>query len=250
MPISEKIVHTVSEYIDTITPLKDRHSRLWFRGHSTEEYSLQPTVYREPYSWAAEEGLLHQFKARAARFISNPPSSDIEWLFIMQHHATPTRLLDWSENALVALAFAAQYRKSYHNGKNANVWCLDPIKLNSNIRFPLFEMEPIPNICESDDLRMMFENPRQNYPVAIIGPQNTDRIIAQRGVFTLFPNKESFSMDNIENAGEFLYRIVIPDECISSICDDLYYLGMTESTLFPELDSISKELKKDYESRC
>ncbi len=95
----------------------------------------------------------------------------------------------------------------------------------------------------------MIESPRQDYPVAIIGPQNTDRIIAQRGVFTLFPNKDSFSLESLENAENFLFKIIIPESSIKSIGDDLYYIGLTESTLFPELDSISKELRKGYERR-
>ena len=249
MPIEEKIVHNISEYIESITELKTIHEKLWFRGHSVVDYILQPTVYRKPYSWKTELPLLHQFKARATRFIDNPPNTDIEWLFIMQHHATPTRLLDWSENALVALAFATQYRTDKHTGKAATVWCLNPLKLNVNIRFPEYSDEPIPNICENKDLQTMFESSRQNYPIAIIGPQNTDRIIAQRGVFTLFPNKDSFSLEGLEHADDFLFKIIIPETSIKSISDDLYYIGMTESTLFPELDSISKELRKTHEGR-
>lgn len=249
MAISEKEVHNVSEYISSITDLKTSHEKLWFRGHPDVSYALQPTVYRPPYKWENELPLLHQFKARAARFIDNPPSTNIEWLFIMQHHATPTRLLDWSENALIALAFATQYRSAKHFGKDAAVWCLNPLKLNENIRFSEFPDEPIPNICDNTELQTMFESPRQNYPVAIIGPQNTARIIAQRGVFTLFPNKDSFSLENLEHAEEFLFKIVIPETSINSISDDLYYMGITESTIFPELDSISKELRKHYEGR-
>ena len=141
MSISEKTVHNISEYISSITDLKAMHNKLWFRGHSAVDYALQPTVYRHPYTWKKEQPLLHQFKARAARFIDNPPNTDIEWLFIMQHHATPTRLLDWSENALVALAFATQYRSNRHKGKDATVWCLNPIKLNEHVRFSAWKCQ-------------------------------------------------------------------------------------------------------------
>ena len=249
MSISEIEIHSIAEYISSITSKKTSHTNLWFRGHADSSYALQPTVYRSPYTWKDEIPLLHQFKARAARFISSPPNTDIEWLFIMQHYATPTRLLDWSENALVALAFAIQYRNAEHTDKDAAVWCLDPQKLNINVSFSAIKDEPIPNICENEELQTMFDSPRQEYPVAIIGPQNTDRIIAQRGVFTLFPNKDSFSLETVDNANNFLIKIVIPHTSINSISEDLYYLGITESSLFPELDSISKELKRLYEGR-
>lgn len=249
MSIPEEIVRNIPDYIHSITELKTKHNKLWFRGHASVDYALQPTVYRTPYTWKNELPLLHQFKARAARFIDSPPTTDIEWLFIMQHHSTPTRLLDWSENALVSLAFATQYRSDASAGKDATVWCLNPQKLNENVRFSAYDDEPIPNICDNKELQTMFESPRQDYPVAIIGPQNTDRIIAQRGVFTLFPNKESFSLESLEHAEDFLFKIIIPESSIKSISDDLYYIGLTESTLFPELDSISKELRKSYEGR-
>ena len=247
MPISEITIHNIPEYLKAITDLEPMHKKLWFRGHPSHDYYLWPTVYRTPYTWKDELSLLHQFKARAARFISAPPSTDIEWLFIMQHHATPTRLLDWSESAIVSLSFATQYHTDKHKGKDASIWCLNPIKLNSNTRFPDYDSEPIPNICENKDLQKMFENSRMEYPLAIIGPQNTDRIIAQRGVFTLFPNKDSFKLEDLDKADTFLYKIVIPESDIERISKDLDYIGMTESTLFPELDSVSKELRKTYE---
>ena len=240
-------VKSIAEYVSTITALRGSHEKLWFRGHASSEYTLMPTVYRSPYSWEKESALLHQFKARAARFLSHNPNDDTEWLFIMQHHATPTRLLDWSENALVALSFATQYRKDNHKDKDANIWCLNPIKLNSNIRFPSYDYEKIPNICANKELQEMYASSRQTYPVAIIGPQNTERIIAQKGVFTLFPNKESFTMESLGKADEFLVKITIPKEYIAAIKNDLYFIGMSESSLFPELDSISKELKRNYE---
>lgn len=247
MSIIEKSVNTLSEYLDFITSLKTIHPKLWFRGHAKSDYTLMPTIYRSPYSWKSEEPLLHQFKARASRFINHYPESDIEWLFIMQHHATPTRLLDWSENALVALAFAVQYRNEDTADRNADVWCLDPIVLNSNIRFTSYDDEKIPNICAIKELQEMYATPRQDYPIAIIGPQNSERIIAQKGVFTLFPNKESFKLEEIDKAENFLIRIKIPKEHINSIRKDLFYIGVSESSLFPELDSISKELKRNYE---
>ena len=247
MPILEKEVQNLSDYLKFITSLKDDHKKLWFRGHASSKYSLMPTIYREPYNWEDEISLLHQFKARAARFLNGLNCSNSEWLFIMQHHATPTRLLDWSENALVALAFATQYRKEKHIGNGADVWCLDPILLNSKIRFSCYEYEKIPNICENTELQNMYESPRQNIPVAIVGPQNTERIVAQKGVFTLFPNKDSFKMEDLESAEDFLIRIKIPESSIDIIKEDLYYIGITESSIFPELDSISKELKRTYE---
>ena len=56
-------------------------------------------------------------------------------------------------------------------------------------------------------------------------------------------------MESLSSAEKFLVKIVIPESDIKPISEALYYIGITESTLFPELDSISKELKRNYMAR-
>ena len=46
-----------------------------------------------------------------------------QWLFLARHAGLPTRLLDWSEGALIALHFALK-------DPNPVVWMLNPLDLN------------------------------------------------------------------------------------------------------------------------
>src|SRR5260370_270988 len=48
----------------------------------------------------------------------------------MQHYGAPTRLLDWTEGALIALYFAVKQNSGCHD---AAVWLLDPWELKKKV---------------------------------------------------------------------------------------------------------------------
>lgn len=248
-------VNSIDEYIGKIRELRKDNATLWFRGHSDSDYKLMPSLYRTPYAKSDERQFMGKFKSKAIRFVHESMSDDrdasfFQWLFVMQHYGTPTRLLDWSQNALTALAFATQYRNDKSIGKSADVWCLNPIKLNEQIRYAEYDTDPIPNICEVTTLQRMYctgaRKPKNPMPVAIAGIHSTDRIIAQNGTFCLFPDTDPFAMEDLPDANNYLYRIILNSACIEEMSQDLYYIGISETTLFPELESISKEIRREY----
>jgi hypothetical protein len=62
-----------------------------------------------------------------------------EWdeYFLMQHYGLPTRFLDWSESALVALYFAVGAEPRRHEPSDAAVWMLDPWWFTSELDTPM-----------------------------------------------------------------------------------------------------------------
>jgi hypothetical protein len=169
----------------------------------------------------------------------------------MQHHGVPTRLLDWSSSALVALAFAVLYRGSNFLGKEAVVWALNPIKLNSQdrVRIILNENELIPDISVVKKLEAVYKfkpDSSADYPIAITGPLNNSRIVAQKGTFTLFPDKKSFSLEESGQADEFLTQFVIPFANVDAIKKQLIVLGVSETSIYPELSSLGQEIKREF----
>ena len=79
-----------------------------------------------------ENEIRHEFKSRALQLIQGRlPADEWEWYFLMQHYGVPTRLLDWTENPLIAIYFAVEGHKA---DRDAAVWALDPTWLNRKLR--------------------------------------------------------------------------------------------------------------------
>ena len=241
MAIKTETITSLSEYFAYIKDLSKEKNVLWFRGHSSEAYKLAPSIYRAPYNASKESEFMSLFKAKGIKFFPNK-ADYFEWLFIMQHYGTPTRLLDWSESAIVALSFATQYRSHENKDSDAVVWCLDPFKINELAHVDNGQPTII-NICEDSRVSSFYET-GGSQPIAILGSYNSERIIAQKGVFTLFPMTASFNMEEMPQAEEFLIKLIIPANKVSSIAHELYYIGVNEMSLFPEPESISKEIKR------
>jgi len=114
------LITQLSEYVTVV----DQLSRLWrppeapwylhpwFRGHRCSRWPLLPSAFRYKREagvgsdFFSEAELLDMFKRRAPRYLDHQPGTHWEWVSLMQHHGLPTRLLDWTESALVALHFA------------------------------------------------------------------------------------------------------------------------------------------------
>lgn len=125
----------------------------WFRGQTDKTYMLTPSIFREFLSKTKEDktfsennfiarlqrSSLEEFKFRA--FNSNElyygaERSEIDYLSQMQHYEIPTSMLDWSEDAMIAFAFAVglgnKNKKIFKT--EAALYVLNPIRYNETRR--------------------------------------------------------------------------------------------------------------------
>jgi hypothetical protein len=142
----DQVINSVTEAIDLIQDRRfmrdigptssarggDEAFGIWFRGHDKASFTLTPSVLRRPQGNARafidEVSLGRHFQTMNPD-ASPRDASDFERLVMMQHYQAPTRMLDWSENLLVALYFAVR-NPDFDNIEDAALWILNARRLN------------------------------------------------------------------------------------------------------------------------
>ena len=241
----QQIVTNVSELLSCLKALHRENPVLWFRGHGKVHWKLVPALGRKR-KWAlAEQNLIKRFKQNAVGLLDRAPADEWDWLFLMQHHRLPTRLLDWSESPLVGLYFAVN--EPQHDRKNGALWCLNPIKLNrvagisfsNDFEIPAFSDRVLDNNLPS---RIVQEEQSERPPVAGLASRSNARIYAQMGVFTITHRKHL----PIENSpGKIAFKLTIPATAKKRLRKELSYLRFTHLSLFPELENVSRLATED-----
>lgn len=108
--VGKERVNTFVELLqDTLSKneTEDKATEFVFRGVKNAKYLLQPSLSRNPKFLLREEDIIASAKF-AKPNVFKEEMQPIELLALLQHFGIPTRLLDVTENALVALYFACQ----------------------------------------------------------------------------------------------------------------------------------------------
>jgi hypothetical protein len=84
---------------------------VWFRGQGNTSWPLLPSAFRESVgckpSWTTECEDVEEFKRKYADWPGRIEDI-VDWLCLFQHYGGSTRLLDWTQNILVALYFTCE----------------------------------------------------------------------------------------------------------------------------------------------
>ncbi len=237
---ADATVRSLSDFVTILGTVGPTATR-WFRGQARSGYTLVPSLARRGADWLdCERTLRSRFEQNAAALVPVIPRSDWDWLLLMQHYGVPTRLLDWSENPLVALYFATVGIPADARYDSA-VWVLDPVALNrsSAIGTPF---DDIPILDVDDELQPYSPGPVATAvaslgPVAVLAKRQFARMVAQSGVFTVV-HRDKTPLETIR-AGQFVGKIVIPRADKRRIAKELRSVGVTRLSMFPELESVA-----------
>ena len=216
----------------------------WWRGHSVSTWELCPSVFRvEDAGHRYEQNIAHHFILRArSRYPNCPEQNDApNWLFLMQHYGLPTRLLDWTGSILIATYFAVRDER-YHDEDGA-VWALMGSNLNEDQadkhHFIAPTESPASNLFhEAVGMRVIEPS---NIIVATNSAETDIRMMVQLSEFTL--HGVPTPIEELPNKEIFLMQFIVPKAAKSGLKALLNAFGISESSLFPDLEHLAAELR-------
>jgi hypothetical protein len=286
--VTARVAQSLGQYFSMVRKLRkdwrlSNARELWFRAEDAKHRPtrLQPSLYRPkefrkrksiPKLLRLENELYEEFMRCAPQlsdFKSDEDEREWDLYFLMQHHGVPTRLLDWSDGALIALHFAVR-EKSVPPESGSIVYILDPYWLGDYLRgrpdrkdlkarwkkysatdpyhSDAEEWARLYLPCDEEDekepLLATPEIPMLDDPRHI-----SRRVAAQRSRFMIFGNDPEWLSELMKKPDSRITSISIPMRAIRSVQQELRDAGITESIVYPDLDGLGRELKQSWNTR-
>ena len=199
-----------------------------------------------------ELAMLRNFRKYAVEQAPAAVDSIWQWLAVAQHHDLPTRLIDWSYSPLVALHFATSTPADY--GNDGVVWCIDFVRANALLPRRLraildeegsdtFTVDMLGGFGSLRDFDALAGKP---FLLFLEPPALDARILNQAALFSLMPSPSASLHEWVDEHPDLVRRVVVPAELKWEVRDKLDQANISERTLFPGLDGLSRSLERYY----
>lgn len=237
--MKEVTVVSIGDYLAVIRQCKADYRSgsvmqdILFRGQAGD-FPLMPKICRlksKKDILQAEQQMLDEFK-RSNPLLIQPHGimDDWDYLTLGQHFGLPTRLLDWSNNALTALWFAVSSKPECQGQSQASgiVWMM---------------------MADEGDFVTDMGNihPFEISETKIFRPRLIkQRINNQSGVFSIHSSKDVLNGKLLNGNRQYnkkLVKMEIPPEKMDDLLEDLNTLGVNAFSIFPELEGLCTYLQ-------
>jgi hypothetical protein len=216
-------MQTITSFVEFWKSWQDFRNGNWvFRGQSDVDYLLIPKVGRLEQWCTFEREMIDQFIREAVLYEKIPASDEWEQLAMAQHHGLPTRLLDWTENPMVAAFFACceQYDRD---------GALFIASVSNRVNTAKYSPYSIDRVARY--------KPRHI----------SQRIQSQSGLFTIHPDPTK-PLSIIEETSIHIEKIFIAASAKDQIISDLNRMNINRATMFPDLAGIAANISWSYAS--
>ena len=281
----ESLASSVAEFIHRLNVLPHNENIIrTFRGEANTSWSFKPGIMRagrERLLKHEKDTVREIVSIHPDQFSEDQTMFDR--LVRMQHFGLPTRLMDMTGNPLVALYNASAIsvygndeadgrvfymrvpRRQHKYFDSDTVSCLANIanltsdeKLelwnNRNISIKRFnDSEEVPACdrllqfirAEKPSFRPLINPAELTLSWYVVPKMSNRRIIAQNGAFIIFGLSDQ--MQHLDQNETFAtHTVVIPAAAKRKIREDLELLGISERSLFPEIDKAATHILRKF----
>ena len=278
-------IRSIDQYVEVISSLYDKTERtlgreeiLLFRGMKHFSYELKPSIARHPDShihnsllWYEQSIVQEAKRKRPDTFTEDEYPMNL--LTKLQHFGIPTRLLDITTNAFVALFFACEESDGdgevvvfkidkdniYSNTsaivnaislsyKLGRLYSFDKLikRAEKNRFFEGFDHDSVRDRFKTRDEYL--EKLKQSYfnePSVVFPLELSERQKRQQGAFFIFPNNDKDEINAINKHDNTIEkRIIIEVESKNKLSEQISFFGMTKEFLFPDsIDSLGETIR-------
>jgi FRG domain len=226
-----------------------------FRGQSNADWPLYSSLSRylmtyrvHKDAWPQQEArILRIFKRKAHLLLDHLPgeTDSFEWLALMQHHGTPTRLLDFTWSPFVATFFAFERATS-----DVAVWALFPPGLSNR---PIRTLRASQRV-EEDEIAPWVEGGYERHflpnthRIVVAGEPHrmNQRLIAQSGTFVM-PGTLNEPIEKLVSPSSVIQFVLETTSMRQRAMAELYHMNISNATLFPGLDGLARSLAYELE---
>ena len=229
-----------------------------YRGMPDSSYRMVTSLSRccKGLQKTLEPAILNNFAKYAVREDQTVMQSVWLQMITGQHNGLPTRLLDWTHSALVALHFAmTEENLAEMDAHDCIVWRIDmneqikhlPEKYRLAVGREQTTMFSVPMMTSLAPTLDQYDEDMGDHSMVIIEPPSTNnRIIMQYSFFSAIPSGmadiETFLNDHTNNTVKY----IIDRNLRWRVRDMLDSLNISERMLFPGLDGLSKWIARHY----
>jgi hypothetical protein len=237
-----------------LTPVTADGREVWYRGHRDQSWQIEASAFRNPELRDNEQAMLTRFRQEAAAAGLQYAFDEWGWMTFAQHHALPTRLLDWSQSPLVALFFACEPNTTDSDSAveaDGEFFLLHPNDLNDEAGdagggHPLLLSDADTTLKDYLPGR---DGERRRKPRAVVAPLIFDRIRFQTGTFTVTQAPQPGGRQEPLRLARSLQSFIVPAARKAALREQLEVLGFTDVSIYRDLDRIAKRIKGIYGRR-
>jgi len=241
-------IASVQDLIQLLTPITADGREVWFRGHRDHSWRLEASAFRTPNHRTSERAMLARFRQEAAAAGLQYAFDEWGWMTFAQHHALPTRLLDWSQSPLVALYFACEPPPDAAETPvetDGEFFLIHPNALNTEAGdddggHPQLLSDGVTTL---QDYRPGGDAENKRRPRAVVAPLIFDRIRFQTGTFTVTQSPSPTSDPEPLRKAASLQSFVVPGDSKPTLRDQLGSLGFDEVSIYRDLDRIARRIR-------